>query len=241
MAQESADSQPNQRRTFFHKPILEGNSPQKYRDCVKRWQKWQPGLQGLDDFMGKSANISGKETFDIDVVHILSSGEAGSVNPCSSKEDFDREIKNAPSDRIGTLLFVENLSWQTIEAVGIELQLMPEFFASYIEGTEWYNKGKWIPPAKIRTTRLSSSYRTKVPFYELGFSRSYPFNHSEVVEKRGSVTRTPRAIYTEKYGKSAAQEKISVYKTKIDETHYGKLKFFLAYYMPCSRDIKLTT
>lgn len=191
-----------------------------YHNDIKSKKLRRPGLEILDIFMDSERKASihpalqPVRAFDVNIIHILDSGEVREQGKCDTRRSFDVAMKAAP-DRISTLILVENLSPAAIETLGNAFDLAPEFFALHLQGTQCFSTGEWLP-SKYPELELLPSYCKKAPFYSLHFCRPYQFpgGLEEVKTLRKTETNTPRGVYLV-YGleNAAMQERASVYTT----------------------------
>ncbi|KAH0538875.1 hypothetical protein FGG08_004531 [Glutinoglossum americanum] len=201
--------------------------PDPYRDKIRARLREAPGLAILDQFMRlESPPRFEGGVFDIDVLHILESGELwpppGTRGTCSTPEEFCVAIAEAPPNRIGSFALVDDISPEVIETLGTEFNLRPEFFALHLRGTQCYrSKGRFDSPT-YPELEVSPSFLQRAPFYCLEICRPYPFPDGSrgVEEARRSRTNTPRGCLLMKGLENLSmRERVSVYRA---ETSDGK-------------------
>lgn len=118
---------------------------------VKHW----PWLEILDEFLDpnkKSFAVPPDHRllfFDIQVIHISASGQVNKPITCKNATEFKEEISSVDPERSGTLVIAEDLSRAMIDALGMQYDLEPEFFACHLQGTESFRNGHW-EPATVR-------------------------------------------------------------------------------------------
>ena len=200
--------------------------PSTYHDQVKLKLQHLPWLESLDQFMDHDAEgfamslHSRMKHFDIKVFHIPKSGKPISPIKCTSLEEFE-EAFTAEGDRAGTLLIAKGISRIMIEALGTRFDLEPEFFASYLQGTELFRMGRRISPLQLtpaRAPKFSPQYIRTAPFYATEYWRPYHVEGGQesVFKLRSTKTSTPRGVQIIKidFPEVFVMEKISVYKKK---------------------------
>jgi hypothetical protein len=194
-----------------------------YEDLVRAQQISQPGLGALVKFMGLTKTPEPRHSFDIHVRHILDTGEIGDCLKFANRNTFDQAFYQPPKGRIGSIILIENLTCEAIEAVGLKLKLKPEFFADYVFDTERFMTGKF-EQTQLRTTRLAPSYRALVEYYSVEYTRAYKFpdGENEMFELRSRVTSTPRPMKLQHSLHTFTQEKASVYRTTVNGIVYGQ-------------------
>lgn len=146
--------------------------PNAYYDVVRRKLQRRPWLECLYQFMDPGtegfAMLPSRrmKDFDIKVIHFTEPGKPDPAVKCSSSEEFKRAVSEERA-QIGTLLLVEGLSRAMIEVLGTTYNLEPEFFASFLEGTESYRQGSYESPlirTPARSLYLLPDYIRKAPF-----------------------------------------------------------------------------
>jgi hypothetical protein len=155
--------------------------------------------------------------FDIKVIHFTESGKSDPVIECSTPEEFKRAV-SGEKERIGILILAEGLSRAMIEVLGTTYELEPEFFASYLAGTEMFrmSQQRGRPPA--RSPYLLPDYIRKAPFYTTECRRPYYIEGGEqtALNLRATVTNASRgvSIVHPDLPNVFVCEKISVYKKR---------------------------
>jgi hypothetical protein len=159
--------------------------------------------------------------FDVEVIHISASGKVNTPIKCKNATEFKEEISSVDKERSGTLVIAEDLSRAMIDALGMQYDLEPEFFACHLLGTESFRMGHWESPtvrAPVRAPNILPDYLRKAPYYTVEFRRPYhiPGGLKEIIELRSSKTSTPRGaqILRGDIPDTFVFEKISVYKRK---------------------------
>ncbi|KAH0538895.1 hypothetical protein FGG08_004551 [Glutinoglossum americanum] len=205
------------------------NSPlPPYRRRIKSRLLQSPGLATLDLFMSKGAEsplfLERMHKFNIDVIHILRSGEVCAPIRCRTKDKFDTAISSeVPPNRISTFILAKDLSHIMIETLGTRFNLAPEYFALHLRGIQPFQTGEWRP-LMFPELDLLPSYYLKAPFYSVEIYRSYyfPGGLPEIIELRRSETNLPRGAYVaEGLENGAVQERASVYQTKLGDIDFG--------------------
>lgn len=211
--------------------------PSVYYDLVRLKLQHRPWLECLYQFMNPA--IEGfaiqpsrrMEDFDIKVIHFTESGNPNPATKFSTPEEFQRAVSEE-KERTGTLIIAKDLSRAMIEALGTTYKLEPEFFASYLAGTELFRLGRYesplvLPPA--RSPYLLSDYIRKAPFYTAEYRRPYHVKGGEqiIFKLRVAVTNTSRgaSIIHPDLPDVFVREKISVYKkrgSKIGKSGFGE-------------------
>jgi hypothetical protein len=184
----------------------------------------RPWLEILHQFMnpnGEGFAVDPKHRmlhFDIKVIHISKSGNIESLTKCTSLTSFKDAIGDE-KERSGTLVIAKDLSQAMIDALGMQYELQPEFFASHLGGTESFGMGYWESPTvrpPARAPNLLPDYLRKAPFYTAEYRRPYHIEggKAKVLELRSSETSTPRGaqILKEDLPDIFVFEKISLYK-----------------------------
>lgn len=201
--------------------------PSTYYDGVVRPKlQHRPWLECLYQFMdpdteGFAIKPARRMTdFDIKVIHFTGSGKPDSVIKCSTAEDFERAVSE-DKERTGTLVILKGLSRIMIEALGTKFELEPEFFASYLAGTEEFRMGRYESPIlrpPARGPNLLPDYIRKAPFYTAEYRRPYHIEGGQeaVFRLRATVTNTPRGVQIihADLPDVFVGEKISVYKKR---------------------------
>jgi hypothetical protein len=200
--------------------------PNAYYDVVGLKLQHRPWLECLYQFMnpateGFAMQPSRRMTdFDIKVIHFTESGNPDPVIKCSTPEEFKLAVSEE-KERTGTLIIAKGLSRAMIEVLGITYELEPEFFASYLAGTERFRQGHYESPLIQSTARwpyLLPDYIRKAPFYTADYRRPYHIEGGDqiVFKLRGAVTNTSRgaSIIHPNLPDVFVGEKISVYKKK---------------------------
>ena len=154
-------------------------SQQTYHQRIKSCRQVKPGLALLDSFLDVALHfpspLERRSRFDIEVAYVLSSGIVHGPTKCNNKRAFNQAVgADAPTDRISTIILVEDLSYDVIEHLGINYNIPPEFFAIHLVETEAYRTGVYVPPRSPTTTWLLS-YIAEAPFYSLRLHRYYHF------------------------------------------------------------------
>lgn len=157
--------------------------------------------------------------FDIQVIHISGDGEVNPPIKCKNATEFNEAISNADSERRGTLVIAEDLSRAMIDALGMQYNLDPEFFASHLLGTQLFHTGEWqCIRDPVRAPNILPGYLRKASYYTVEFRRPYHFpgGKKTIVELRSTKTSTPRGVHilNEDIPDAFVVEKISVYKGK---------------------------
>jgi hypothetical protein len=124
-------------------------SRSKYHErFVKDNLQHRPWLDILHQFMNPNAGGFAVDLehrmlhFDIKVIHISKSGNIESLIKCRNPTEFKDAIgEEERRERSGTLIIAKDLSRATIDSLGMEYELEPEFFASHLEGTESFGMG----------------------------------------------------------------------------------------------------
>jgi hypothetical protein len=184
----------------------------------------RPWLDILHQFLNANAEGFAVEQdhrmlhFDIKVIHISKSGNVDSITKCTTPTKF-KEAISEEKERGGTLIIAKDLSRAMIDALGMQYEIEPEFFASHLGGTESFRMGYWESPtlrAPARVPNLLPDYIRKAPFYTAEFRRPYHIDGGlqQIVKLRSSKTSTPRGAQVLKDGLPDVFvfEKISVYK-----------------------------
>ena len=170
---------------------------------------------------------------------MLSSGKAQDPQRCSDQKELNRIVDfDAPTNRISTFIFVEDLSYDVIEHLGITYDLPPEFFALHVRETESYRTGVWAPRRSPDINWLSS-YIAGAPFYSFKLRRYYyfPGGIKEVQKLRSTATngehsdcsaqiiiltkinmQVPRAVwFNDGLPNSGVVERVTIYTMKDSE------------------------
>jgi hypothetical protein len=111
---------------------------------VKPRVEHRPWLEILNEFLDpnkESFAVAPEHRlsfFDIQVIHISTSGKVNTPITCKNAKEFKEEISSADTERRGTLVIVEDLSRAMIDALGMQYDLEPEFFACHLLGTECF-------------------------------------------------------------------------------------------------------
>lgn len=194
----------------------------------------RPWLDILSTFLDpneKSFAVSKKRRlsfFDVEVIHVLASGKVSPPIKCESKAQFRQAISSASEELRGTLVIANDLSGAMIDALGMQYDLEPEFFACHLLGTESYRMGNWRSPT-VRAPNILPDHIKKAPYYTVGFRRPYhiPGGFKEIIELRSTKTNTPRGaqILTGDIPDALVFERISVYKRK--GANFGMLNYFI--------------
>jgi hypothetical protein len=185
--------------------------------------KKRPWLEILDEFLdpnNESFAVSPRHRlsfFDVHVIHISATGQVNAPITYNNATRFKEEISRADAERSGTVIIAEDLSRAMIDALGMEYDLEPEFFACHLLGTESFRKGDW----ELQTVRapniLPDNFR-KAPYYTAEFRRPYYIRGGlkEIIKLRSCITSTPRGVQIFRNDKpdTFISEKISVYKRK---------------------------
>jgi hypothetical protein len=190
----------------------------------------RPWLESLYQFMdpkaqGFAIDLAKRiKHFDIKIVNFPKSGKPDSVIKCSTPEDFEAAF-GREQERRGAFVIAKGISRAMIEVLGNRFELEPEFFASYLEGTELYRMGKAEQQslrAPARAPVFLPAYIRKAPFYTLEYRRPYRIEGGidRVIGLRVSETSTPRGITSvhESFCDYFVSEKVSVYKRKGSDT-----------------------
>jgi hypothetical protein len=195
----------------------------EYHDnYVKPKVKHRPWLEILNEFLDPNKESFAVPLehrlsfFDMQVIHISASGKVNTPITCKNATEFKEKINSADTGRRGTLVIVEDLSRAMIDALGMQYDLEPEFFACHLLGTECFRNGYWEPQT-MRAPNVLPDYLRNSPYYTVEFRRPYyiPGSLKEIIELRSSVTSTPRgAEILEGMPDAFVFEKISVYKRK---------------------------
>lgn len=185
--------------------------------------KRRPWLEILDEFLDpnkKSFAVPPDHRllyFDVQVIHISASGQVNKPITCKNATEFKENINSADTERSGTLVIAEDLSRATIDALGMQYDLEPEFFACHLQGTESFRSGDWKTPT-VRAPNVLPDYLRNAPYYTAEFRRPYhiPGGLKKIIELRSSITSTPRGVQPFATDKPHifVFEKISVYKRK---------------------------
>jgi hypothetical protein len=161
------------------------------------------------------------ENFDIKVIHFAESGKPDPVIKCFTPEDFKRAVGEEMKERTGTLIISKGLSRAMIEVLGTTYELEPEFFASYLAGTEKFRQGRYESPLVrplARSPYLLPDYIRKAPFYTAEYRRPYHIEGGtqNIFNLRAAVTNTPRGVTVvhSELPDVFVGEKISVYKKR---------------------------
>lgn len=189
----------------------------------------RPWLESLQQFMDYKAEgfamdlVKRMEHFDIKVIHVAKSGKIGAIIKCSTAEEFGRALvqEGDVKERTGTLVVAKGLSRDMIEVLGNRFELEPEFFSSYLAGTELYRMGRAdsvslrAPPGAPSPL---SSYIKRAQFYTAEYRRAYQIEGGleGIVKLRTTKTSSPRGVQPV-HGALPdffAAEKISVYKRR---------------------------
>jgi hypothetical protein len=159
-------------------------------------------------------------TFDVQVIHISASGEVNkpiNCNGVSGEADFQRAISNVDKELCGTLIIAEDLSSAMINALGMQYDLEPEFFAYHLDGTQSFRMGEWQSQT-VRGSIVLPDHLRKAPHYTMSFRRPYhiPGGLDKIIELRSTKTNTPRGaqVLRRDIPDAFVFEKISVYKRK---------------------------
>lgn len=197
--------------------------------------KHKPWLGILNEFLDpeeKSFSVPlhhRMSAFNIDVIHISKSGEVDVPVKCKDAVEFKQAISKTDKEQGGTLIIAEDLSREMIDALGIQYNLEPEFFACHLLGTESFRTGTWESPLVRRPPRAPNvlpNYIRKAPFYTVELRRPYHFlgGFREIVNTRSKETCTPRGALMLKHTMNDAFvfEKISVYKR--ENSNFGRLQ-----------------
>lgn len=209
---------------------------QYYERFVKDNLRHRPWLDILYQFMnpnteGFAVDLKRRMLhFDIKVIHISKSGNIESLIKCPSPAKFKDAISEEEREgRSGTLIIAKDISRAMIESLGMEYGLEPEFFASHLEGTEFYRMGVWESPTvrpPARAPNLLPDYLRKAPFYTAQYRRPYHIKGGkmEVFKLRSTETNTGRGAHVlgDDSPEIFAFEKISVYKRP--GSNIGKLE-----------------
>jgi len=177
----------------------------------------RPGLAILDKFMDPYNTgfappfEQRKSKFDIIVIHIHKNKAVQQPIRCSSYDGFELAMRSrnsgtatytstvqlegwiAEEDRIGTTLFIEDLSLDMIDVLGSTYGIEPEFFADHFRGSETFRACKWLPVA-VRAPKILPSCIREAPFYAIEFRRPYhlPRGLEDVIDLHSRVTNIPR-------------------------------------------------
>lgn len=118
-------------------------------------------------------------------------------------------------------VIAKDLSRAMINALGMQYDLEPEFFACHLLGTESFRLGHWESPtvrAPVRAPNVLPDYLRKASHYTVEFRRPYHVlgGYKKIVELRSTKTSTPRGaeILKEDTPDVFVFVKISVYKRK---------------------------
>jgi hypothetical protein len=209
--------------------------PNAYYDVVGLKLQHRPWLECLYQFMNPATEgfamqrSRRMEDFDIKVIHFTECGKPNPVIKYSTLEEFKQAVSEE-KERIGTLIIARGLSRAMIEVLGTTYELEPEFFASYLAGTELFRQGHLESPLirlPAKSAYLLSDYIRKAPFYTVEYRRPYHIEGGNqiVFELRATATNTPRgvSILYPDFPDVFVGEKISVYKKKGSKT--GKSGF----------------
>jgi hypothetical protein len=202
--------------------------PNAYYDVVGLKLLHRPWLECLYQFMSPategfsmhSSSSRRMNDFDIKVIHFTESGKPDPVIKCITPDEFKRAASEEVK-RTGTLIIAKGLSRAMIEVLGTTYELEPEFFASYLAGTETFLLDRYESPLlqpPARSPYLLPDYIRKAPFYTAEYRRPY---HIEgglqmVFKLRVTITNTPRgaSIVHHDLPDIFVGEKISVYKKR---------------------------
>jgi hypothetical protein len=200
--------------------------PNAYYDAVGLKLQHRPWLECLYQFMNPATEgfamqpSRRMEDFNIKVIIFTEPGKPGPVIKCSTPEEFKRAVSKE-KEQTGTLIIVKGLSRAMIEVLGTTYKLEPEFFASYLAGTEFFRLGHYESPLirpPARSPYLLPGYIRKAPFYTAEYRRPYHIEGgSQMVFKlRATVTNISRgaSIIHPNLPDVFVGEKISVYKKR---------------------------
>jgi hypothetical protein len=195
-------------------------------DLVGLKLQHRPWLECLYQFMNPATEGFAMQLFmridyfDINVIHFTEAGKPDPVIKCGTPEEFKRAVSEE-KEQTGTLIIAKGLSRAMIEVLGTTYELEPEFFASYLAGTELFRLGRSESPLvrlPARSPYLLPDYIRKAPFYTAEYRRPYHIKGgSQVVFKlRSTVTNTPRGVSVvhPDLPDVFAGEKISAYKKR---------------------------
>jgi hypothetical protein len=204
----------------------------KYHDKLKSKLDHRPWLEILDEFLDpNNKNFAVPpdhrlSSFNVQVINISASGEVDkpvtykNKDATKFKEDIE-EISRTNKERSGTLIIAEDLSRAMIDALGMQYDLEPEFFACHLQGTESFRMGHWESPTvrdPVRAPNVLPDHLRKAPYYTVEFRRPYhiPGGLKEIIKRRSRDTSTPRGAQLLRDGipDTFIFEKISVYKRK---------------------------
>jgi hypothetical protein len=226
-------------------------SSYRHRNVIPKLSK-RPGLAILDEFMDPCNTgfappfKQRKSKFDIIVIHIHRYEGVQQPIRCSSYDRFELAMRPrnystatytsavqlegwiAEEDRIGTTIFIEDLSLDMIDVLGSTYGIEPEFFANHLRGSETFRTGKWLP-AVVRAPKILPPCIREAPFYAIEFRRPYHLSSGleDVIDLRSRVTNIPRGAQVIKgthtvkgawdsdyFPDVFVYEKVSVYKKK---------------------------
>jgi hypothetical protein len=194
--------------------------------CVKPKFECRPWLDILSEFLDPKNTCFAVPPnhrllfFDVEVIHISASGVNTPIK-CKNATEFNDAISSVDNERIGTVVIAEDLSGAMIDALGMQYELEPEFFACHLQGTQMFRMGHWESPTArdpVRAPNILPDGRRKAPYYTVEFRRPYhiPGGLTELMQLRSSKTNTPRGAQT--LGGDIPNlfvfEKVSVYKRK---------------------------
>ncbi|KAE9367238.1 hypothetical protein N431DRAFT_495528 [Stipitochalara longipes BDJ] len=198
--------------------------PNAYYDIVGLKLQRRPWLECLHQFMNPATegfavqSFRRMNDFDIKVIHIKESGNPDPAIKCSCPEEFKQSVSEE-NERIGTLIIAKGLSRSMIEVLGTTYELEPEFFASYLAGTEMFRQGHYESPLvrlPARSPYLLPDYIRKSPFYTAEYRRPYHIEggFQMVCKLRVKVTNITRGVSNVHHNLPDVfvGEKISVYK-----------------------------
>lgn len=196
----------------------------EYHDTyVKPKVEHRPWLEILDEFLDPNKKSFAVPLdhrlsfFDVQVIHISASGQVNTPITCKNATRFKEEVNSADTERSGTLVIAEDLSRAMIDAIGMQYDLEPEFFACHLQGTESFRKGHW-ELSTVRAPNVLPDYLREAPHYTVELRRPYhiPGGLKKIIELRSRITSTPRGVHIsrEDMPDTFVFEKISVYKRK---------------------------
>lgn len=132
----------------------------------------RPWLEILDQFLdpeetGFAAPLEHRLFwFDVQVIHILASGEIHPESPidCKNAAEFNKAIGFTDKALSGTLVMAEDISQAMVDVLGMQYNIDPEFFACHLHGTETFRTGEW-KSSTSRAPNVLPDYLRKSSFY----------------------------------------------------------------------------
>jgi hypothetical protein len=199
----------------------------EYHHKLKPKLEHRPWLKILDEFLDPTTESFAVSTdhrlkhFDVQVIHISASGVVNGPITCGDATTFKDAISTNGEERSGTLIIAEDLSRAMIDALGMECDLEPEFFACHLQGTESFRMGHWESPlvrAPVRAPNVLPGCLRKAPYYTAEFRRPYHIHGGleKIIDLRSKITNTPRGaqVLRDHIPDTFVFEKLSVYKRK---------------------------